>query len=487
MLTITAKNHCNILTSRQISMKKQLKLIISSAMLTLTFISPQTIHGMEDFSNLTEQKKPSGIQLSKGEDDTLEAVLGAGNNVLLKIGVSLKDLQPPIVKEQIEVPVRLFLTDLMLRPTSYPAINFAIKIDCDSTTLTCTLPNKPESFENYSQFVGWLNQGYFTNQINITYDFSVDIHQSAPYLAQHLFAVPSDGYHFVGTYVVHNDKIMPDGCVPNVAYSPQRGNTNSTIVTLGGNLYLNNCSYPIEGHQQIFPYPMIEEIIFKKDVPMKRQDIENELVEAKQDIEDLKKQLESTQREADDLRRKVCDAKIAQSTAVEPEQQRIRQETEEKVALWCSGIDITIQHIKELQAYSKYEELLGILEMIKDYYTKKGQMGIIMRAHPNLVMWITNHYDILQINDPRELDEIAQGIEGIIERISQAKDGEWTITYYWRGQTLPRQWVRTGEEIQSGIIAIQKRMKGILIEKMEKFRELQGTVHPRRDELDAIM
>jgi hypothetical protein len=233
---------------------------------TVTIAPPQAIHGMEDVSNTAEQNKPLEIQLSKGaHDDALEAVLGTGNNLLLKIGMSLKCFRGHLDAEYMELPVQLFLTDFTSSPTNHPSIELNFKADCEPTTPTCVLPDKPQAFDSYAQFTDWLNKGYFANQVRITYDFQVDVQKSAPSLAQHLFPLPPNGYRLVGTHVVDNTKILPDDCSPKVAYVSQRGNINTTTVTLGGIFYLNKKLYPIDDHQQVFPHTMLEQQAFKKD------------------------------------------------------------------------------------------------------------------------------------------------------------------------------------------------------------------------------
>ncbi len=246
-------------------MKKNLKFLILSAMVALSCSMPQAVRGMENLPMLEKHKKPSVMQLAKGADDTLEAPLGTGSNALLKISMDLKDLRKPTDQEHLEVPVRLFLTDFTSSPTNHPAVHLQVKVDCESTPLRCVLPDKPASFGSYAQFIHWLNQGYLINQVGITYDFHIDLQKLAPSLAQHLFFLPPEGYHFIGTHIVDNTKMIPDSCLPNAAYISQRGNLNITTATLGGVLYLNKKPYPIEAHQQIFPHQKIEEKVFLKD------------------------------------------------------------------------------------------------------------------------------------------------------------------------------------------------------------------------------
>ncbi|AIK96104.1 hypothetical protein [Candidatus Odyssella acanthamoebae] len=246
-------------------MRKKITPLILPAFVALMCSMPEAVQGMESLSTLGEQKKPSVMQLAKGVGDTLEAPLGTGANVLLKISMDLKDLKKPTDQEQLEVPVRLFLTDFTSSPTNHPAVHLQVKVDCESTPLRCVLPDKPASFGNYAQFTNWLNQGYFINQVGITYDFRIDLQKSAPSLAQHLFFLPPEGYRFIGTHMVDNTKMIPDSCRPNVAYVSQRGNVNTTTATLGGILYLNKKPYLIGAPQQIFPHRMIEEKVFQRD------------------------------------------------------------------------------------------------------------------------------------------------------------------------------------------------------------------------------
>jgi len=225
----------------------------------------QTIQAMESECTLGESKKASIMQLAQRVDDTLEAPIGTENNVLLKVSMDLKSLRKPIEQENIEVPVRIFLTDFTSCPTNHPAVNLQVKVDCELTPLKCVLPDKPVSFGSYAQFMLWLEQRYFINQVGITYDFHIDPQKGAPSLTQHLFFLPAGGFRFIGTYIVDNTKIPPDDRVPHVSYASQRGNVNMTTATLGGILYLNEKPYSIEAHQQIFPHRLIEEKVFQSD------------------------------------------------------------------------------------------------------------------------------------------------------------------------------------------------------------------------------
>ena len=55
-------------------MKISLKLLMSSAMIALTFSVPQPIYGMENSLKAAEEKKRSGIQLSRDDDRPLQAL-----------------------------------------------------------------------------------------------------------------------------------------------------------------------------------------------------------------------------------------------------------------------------------------------------------------------------------------------------------------------------------------------------------------------------
>lgn len=246
-------------------MREKITDIIIPALVTTIFLTHQKAQVMESESMLGKLDKASVMQLAPGESDTLEAPIGTGNNVILKISMNLKSLRKPIEQESIEVPVQLFLTDFTARPTNQPPVELQVKVDCDSTPLKCILPDKPISFDNYAQFIDWLEQGYFTNQVGITYDFHLDPQEIAPSLTQHLFFLPRGGFRFIGTYIIENPRMLPDCRVPHVSYDSQRGNVNTTIATLGGIFYLNDKPYPIEALQQIFPHRLIQEKIFQKD------------------------------------------------------------------------------------------------------------------------------------------------------------------------------------------------------------------------------
>jgi hypothetical protein len=248
----------------------KLKFFLSTVLMAVSFIMPQAIQGMDDLSKPGEQQKPSGMQLSKGANDTLDAVLGTGHNVLLKLSMDLSPLQKPIENSQLqkgklELPFRLFLTDFMSTPTAHPPIHLTATVDVESTPPAYALPPKPPSFESYGQFTHWLNKAYFTNHVNMTYDFQVDVQKSAPSLAQHLFAVMPEGYRFIGTYAVDNAAIQPDKCVPQVTYVSRRGKENVTVATLGGVLYLNDRAYAVTSFDQTFPHRVLDQVIFKKD------------------------------------------------------------------------------------------------------------------------------------------------------------------------------------------------------------------------------
>jgi hypothetical protein len=245
-------------------MKRKIMRFIVPGLVTLAYLIPQGVWGTERETTFEKQKKPTVMQLVKGNNDTLEAPIGTGANVLLKISMDLKDFRDTVDQEYLEAPVRLYLTDFASSPTNHPAVNLRVKVDCESKPLKMILPAKPASFASYAQFTNWLDQGYFTNQVGITYDFHIDLQKVAPSLAQHLFFLPPEGYHFIGTHEINNAKIIPDSRVPSVSYVSQRGNVNATTATLSGILYLNKKPYPIEEHQQVFPHQKIKEKILKE-------------------------------------------------------------------------------------------------------------------------------------------------------------------------------------------------------------------------------
>lgn len=244
---------------------KNLNLFISSTFLLLTFTSFNAAQSMEDHTPIGVPKKPSGIQLAKAADDRLEATVGTGNNVLLKIDMDLKIFRRLVDEDHATVSGRLFLTDFNSSPTKHPDVRFEQKIACESTPPACVLANKPQSFNSYTEFTNWLNQAYFTNQVKLTYDFKVDVQALVPSLAQYLFFVPPDGYHFMGTYVVDNTKIIPDAASPQISYHSERGDINATTATLGGTIHLNKKNYAIDNFKQVFPHQKVERTILEED------------------------------------------------------------------------------------------------------------------------------------------------------------------------------------------------------------------------------
>lgn len=245
-------------------MKNKLISLILPAFGALACLMPLAVQGMESSSMRESPKHLEGMQLAPGAWNTLEAPLGTGANVLLKISMDLKDLNRLTEAGRVNVPVQLFLTDFTSSPTSHPPFKFGVNVDCDLAPWQFVLPDKPTSFDSYPHFKHWVKQAYFSNQVSITYDFQVDVQKLAPSLAQKLFFLPPNGYRFVGTHVIDNPKIISDRCVPEISYSSVRGNTNATTATLSGKFYLNKQSYLVE-HKQIFPHRMIEKKIVKID------------------------------------------------------------------------------------------------------------------------------------------------------------------------------------------------------------------------------
>jgi len=161
---------------RRMIMSRNLKVLLSTALVAVSLLTPEPTHGMDEASNSSAQLQPSGMQqLSQGANDTLEGVLGAGQNVLLRLSMDLSSLKKPVDKSQIQkgkldIPVRLFLTDFMSVLTAHPVVHLTATVDVESTPPAYILPSKPSFFESYSQFTDWLNSAYFTNHVNMTYD-----------------------------------------------------------------------------------------------------------------------------------------------------------------------------------------------------------------------------------------------------------------------------------------------------------------------------
>jgi len=244
-------------------MWKKSYLFTFTTLFSLIFPLPQAIASQETVLESSTPRKTAGIQLKKMSDDTLEAVLATGNDALLKLRMSLKELEP-FDKGQVEVPAHLFLTDFTSAPTSHSPVAIRAKVDCDPIEPTLVLPSKPQSFDSYDHFVEWLQQGYLTNELRITYDFTINPHSVASSLLSDLYHV-SDAYHFIGTHILPNAKIVADTAIPKASYLSQRGSINKTTVTLSGTIYHDKKPYPIDDHQQFFPHTMIRERVLKLD------------------------------------------------------------------------------------------------------------------------------------------------------------------------------------------------------------------------------
>lgn len=246
-------------------MKKNIKILTSSILAAKVFFVPQIAQSTENLSVSREHQNSIKMLLKEVATDTLEAVLGSGKDALLKIRMDLKKFREPVEGEHLKVPVQLFLTDFISSPTPHPTVVFQVKVTCEPVPLKCMLPNKPEFFSSYQAFTDWLEQGYLTNVVFMTYDFHVDIKNLAPSLAEHLFFFQPDGYHFIGSHVINNTKIIPDNFEPKISFVSERGDINTTTVPLGGGMYLSKKSYPIEDHQQLFFHRIVEENITKRD------------------------------------------------------------------------------------------------------------------------------------------------------------------------------------------------------------------------------
>jgi hypothetical protein len=129
--------------------------------------------------------------------------------------------------------------------------------------LKCILPKQAE-FDSYDQFVGWLNEGYLTNETTIHYDFHVKIDSSWDWVKCFGDPLP-ESFHFFGAHEIVNPKIVPHKRVPQVTCSSERGNTNATTAKLGGKFYFNDYIHTIDEHEQIFPHLIVGDDFFKKD------------------------------------------------------------------------------------------------------------------------------------------------------------------------------------------------------------------------------
>ena len=177
----------------------------------------------------------------------------------------------PHNKDKTSIPAYLFLTDYQRCPTKHAPISLQVAINCESTPYS--LPNKPPSFDSYDEFAswlkaGWLDERYLSNQLKVTYNFLVNVHQQAPSLVEHL-SILAENYRFVGNHIIDNFiEVQPEQnieCIPYIFYTSHRGDVNMTTVTLGGIVYLDGCPYPIDNHHQTFPHLVVEETILERD------------------------------------------------------------------------------------------------------------------------------------------------------------------------------------------------------------------------------
>jgi len=174
----------------------------------------------------------------------------------------------------------------------------------------------------------------------------------------------------------------------------------------------------------------------------------------------------------------------------EAEQQRIKlQETEpiekqEKVSLCSFGIDKTFQYHKDLGNYDlTYGELLKVLEAMKIYYTGEEQIKLCINEYPILskdkvqgyLEWINKE----GYSDASEvMVALRKRVEQLIAIIIKAIDSKLTTidinTKLGGGGCGLRNFVTS---------KIGLALAKVLYQKMENYRILQGTNHPRWDDL----
>jgi len=201
-----------------------------------------------------------------------------------------------------------------------------------------------------------------------------------------------------------------------------------------------------------------------------------------QNIEDMRKQLEASQREVDELRRKTREVEIAQRAAAGAERQRIQREQEaaerqrlrqeaeqqqkeeqqkqirEKVALWGSSIDTTMQRIRDLQNYQlTFGELVKVLDAMEKFYSNEKDMDV--------------RYRVWRDEELRRL--VAQYTYGAYRRECGHSPEVYGVKVHAAASPVYYQ-------------AAINLLKRDVAEKMEKYEQLSGNPHPRKDEFGRM-
>lgn len=161
---------------------------------------------------------------------------------------------------------------------------------------------------------------------------------------------------------------------------------------------------------------------------------------------------------------------------------------QQEADLWCSGIDIIIQHIKDLHNYNlTYDILLSKLKGMKTYYMEEDKARAL-----KLLQLHTSDEHFQEINDYIEKIDVLWADTGVgIKAISSCKE----MADQGRGSILDRLYDEDKTPTSRKETSFREsdwnwrmvaQIKNILQKKMEKYKELQGRSHPRVDEFRSI-
>jgi len=226
---------------------------------------PKGSLGTDKPSAYKEQKSPLKMYSLPTDSHSLEKIFCINRNFAIKINMNLNALKPGIEKEQENIPAKLSLTDSEVFLIDHISVNISVPVTYDSRLMAHHLNEQdaPSAFENYSQFMNWLKGTPLLQEVQVTYDFNLNIQEKAPGFAEYLTSGLLESYHFKGKHTMKHI-LQPDHYIPSISYLSQRGNTNATTAILGGTLYFEKRFYSTSNYQQIFPHQKIEETILDR-------------------------------------------------------------------------------------------------------------------------------------------------------------------------------------------------------------------------------
>lgn len=136
-------------------------------------------------------------------------------------------------------------------------------------------------------------------------------------------------------------------------------------------------------------------------------------------------------------------------------------EKQEKTVIWDYAVNQMIQHLEGLKNYSlTYAELLNIMEIMADFYKKED--ALYKNTHNQIRKSITN----LRLT----VDATLNFIRGLTGNLNiPALHQPYTNSF-----------------LNTSVVKIYELVKEILKNKMDSYRSLQGTPHPRWEELSKM-